>query len=302
MTVRRLAAPMPKETPVEKRRLGSHEVEVSVIGMGGIVASRREQDDVDRHVAEAIDRGVAYFDVAPTYGDAEERLGPALERYRDGVTLACKTGKRTAAEAQEELEQSLRRLRTDHFDVYQMHGLCRMEEVETALGSGGAIETFRRAKQQGQARLIGFSAHSDDVALAAMECGEFDTVLFPLNYRSLEVNGFGAKVLKAANERGMGILAIKSMARTKAAEGQDKPYAKCWYIPEDRPDVARLQVRYTLALPGVAGIIPPGDPGLFDLAVGTPNPTEPPGEAELAHLEQATRDLVPLWDAAATTE
>ena len=280
---------------MEKRRLGRHDVEVSAVGMGGIVVSAREQADADRHVAEAVDRGVAYFDVAPTYGDAEERLGPALAPYRGRVTLACKTGRRTAAEAQQELEQSLRRLRTDRFDLYQMHGLCTVAEVETALGAGGAIETFRRAKQRGQARLIGFSAHDEAAALRAMECGEFDTVLFPLNYRSLTANGFGRKVLDAANARGMGILAIKSLARTKAADGAGKPYAKCWYVPEDRPEVARLQLRYTLSLPGVAGAIPPGDPGLFDLAVGTPGLGEPLDEAEMARLEEATAGFVPLW-------
>jgi len=282
---------------MERRRLGASDVEVSVIGMGGIVVSRREQGEVNRHVAEAVDRGVTYFDVAPTYGDAEERLGPALEAYRGRVTLACKTAQRTAAEAQEELERSLRRLRTDHFDLYQMHGLSSIEEVETALGPGGALETLRRAKQQGRTRLIGFSAHNDAAALRAMACGEFDTVLFPLNYASLERNGFGRAMLDEARRRGMGVLALKSLARTKVADGQAKPYAKCWYVPEDRPEIARLQLRYTLSQPGLAAAIPPGDPGLFDLALATPNPGEPLTEDDLAVLEAATREFTPLWDA-----
>jgi len=282
---------------MNRRKVGRFDVEVSVIGMGGIVLSGREQADADRHVAESIARGVTYFDVAPTYGDAEQRLGPALEPYRDEVVLACKTGKRTAEESREELEQSLRRLRTDRLDLYQMHALCRIEEVEQALGPGGAIETFVEAKRQGLTRLIGFSAHSDAVALRALECEQFDTVLFPLNFLSLERNGFGRQVLAAAGDRGMGILAIKSMARTKLPEGTDRPYEKCWYVPEDRPEVARLQLRYTLALPGVAAAIPPGQPELFELAVDTPNPGEALSEEETARLRADTRPFEPLWDA-----
>jgi aryl-alcohol dehydrogenase-like predicted oxidoreductase len=282
---------------MDRRRIGRSDVEVSVIGMGGIVLAGREQADADRHVAESVARGVTYFDVAPSYGDAEQRLGPALEPYRDEVVLACKTGKRTADESREELERSLRRLRTDRLDIYQMHGLCRMEEVEQALGPGGAIETFRKAKEEGLTRLIGFSAHSDAVALRAMACGQFDTVLFPLNYLSLERNGFGRDVLAAAGARGMGILAIKSMARTKVGEGADRRYEKCWYVPEDRPGTAQLQLRYTLSLPGVAAAIPPGEPELFELALEAPRLVEPLSEEETARLRADTAQFEPLWDA-----
>ena len=282
---------------MEKRRLGSRDVEVSVIGMGGIVVSAREQADVDRHVARAVERGVTYFDVSPDYGDAELRLGPALEPHRREVVLACKTGKRTAGEAREELDRSLRRLRTDHFDLYQIHGLCTLDEVDQAMGPDGAIETLRRAKRDGLTRLIGFSSHNDAAALRAMECEEFDTVLFPLNYLSLERNGVGARLLEAAGKRGMGILAIKVLARTKVPEGGRSAYPKCWYVPEDRPDVARLQLRYTLGLPGVAAAVPPGDAGLFDMALDAGDPTAPLSEAERGELRAATAQYAPLWDA-----
>ena len=280
---------------METRRLGRHDVEVSVIGMGGIVVSRREQAEVDRHVAEAVDRGVTYFDVSPDYGDAEERLGPALEPYRERCALACKTQKRTAAEAQPELERSLRRLRTDHFDIYQLHALGSIEEAETALGPGGAVETLLAARQQGKTRLIGFTTHHDEVALRAIDSGHFDTVLFPLNFLALERNGLGARVLDAANARGMGILAIKAMARCTGPEGQQAPYPKCWYVPEDRPEVAHLQIRYTLGLRGVAAIVPPGNESLFDLALSVVNPTEPLSDDETARLAAATQGLRPVF-------
>src|SRR5437773_4396936 len=120
-------------------------------------------------VAEAVDRGVTYFDVAPSYGNAEERLGPALEPYRDRCFLACKTGERKREGAAKELRESLRRMRTDRFDLYQLHALTTREDLETALGPGGAMEAFLEAREQGLIRFIGFSAHSQEIAVEAMD-------------------------------------------------------------------------------------------------------------------------------------
>jgi aryl-alcohol dehydrogenase-like predicted oxidoreductase len=128
---------------MQKRELGGTGEYLSIVGFGGIVVANEHQEDANRYVAEAVEeRGINYFDVAPTYGNAEERLGPALEAYRDSVFLACKTGKRDADGAEEELQQSLKRLRTDHFELYQFHGVRKMEEVNTIMGPGGALETF----------------------------------------------------------------------------------------------------------------------------------------------------------------
>ncbi len=123
-----------------------------------------EQSEADRIVGEAVAHGVNYFDVAPTYGNAQERLGPALEPYRKDCFLACKTVERSAAKAAAELAESLRTLRTDHLDLYQVHGLASVEEVEQVSHSGGAMETFIRAKEAGQTRFVGFSAHSTEAA------------------------------------------------------------------------------------------------------------------------------------------
>ena len=106
--------------------------------------------EADQYVGEAIDRGINYFDVAPSYGNAEQMLGPALAPYRDGVFLACKTGRRDAAGAQEELENSLRLMQTDHFDLYQLHAITSDEDVQQAFGPGGAMETFLKARDAGQ--------------------------------------------------------------------------------------------------------------------------------------------------------
>ena len=141
---------------MEKRAYGNTGEQLSMIGFGGILVMNAEPEAAAHIVAEAVDRGINYFDVAPSYGNAEERLGPALEPYRDRVFLACKTGKRTRDEAAAELRDLLQRLRTDHFDLYQLHGLTTREELEQAFAPGGAMETFVAARDQGPGALPRF--------------------------------------------------------------------------------------------------------------------------------------------------
>src|SRR5438034_940644 len=131
------------------RPYGETNEHLSIVAMGGIVVMGVEQAEADRRTRDAIDRGINYFDVAPSYGDAEERLGPALEPFRKDVFLACKTGKRTRDEAAAELRVSLKRLRTDHFDLYQLHAVSSIEEAQACLGPGGALETFQEARNAG---------------------------------------------------------------------------------------------------------------------------------------------------------
>ena len=107
---------------MDKRAYGKTGEKLSIVGFGGIVVMNEKPSSASRIVAQAVERGINYFDVAPSYGNSEKILGPALEPYRNSVFLACKTGKRTKNEAATELHRSLKRLRTDHFDLYQLHG------------------------------------------------------------------------------------------------------------------------------------------------------------------------------------
>ena len=126
--------------------------------------------------------------------------------------LACKTTLRDAAGSATELEQSLKMLQTDHVDLYQLHALTKMEDVEKVFGPGGAMETFQKAKKDGKVRYIGFSAHSEESAHAALDRFDFDSILFPLGFPLWIKNGFGPSVHKRARETGKGILAFKAMA------------------------------------------------------------------------------------------
>ena len=195
--------------PVPRRPYGRAKDTLSVIGFGGIVVKDVTPEQASRYVAEAVDRGVNYFDVAPSYGNAQERLGPALKPHRDKCFLACKTGQRDAAGAQRELDESLRMLQTDHLDLYQLHAITTKEDVEKAFGPGGAMEVFLKAKEQGKVRYLGFSAHSEQAAHSAMDRYDFDSILFPLGFPTWIKEGFGHSVHKRALEGNKGILALK---------------------------------------------------------------------------------------------
>jgi aryl-alcohol dehydrogenase-like predicted oxidoreductase len=167
--------------PIARRTLGKTGEKLSIIGFGGIVVMNEDTSASKNIVAEAVDRGINYLDVAPSYGNAQERLGPALAPYRKDCFLACKAERRQKDDSRKQLEESLRLLQTDHVDLYQFHGLTKMTELETVLGPGGAMETMEAAKKEGKIRYIGFSVHSVETALAAMDRYPFDTVLFPCN-------------------------------------------------------------------------------------------------------------------------
>ena len=241
---------------MEKRILGRTGAELSVIGFGGIVVRDVSPEDAAAHVAQATERGINYFDVAPGYGNAEERLGPALEPYRDRVFLACKTGQRSAGEAERELNRSLEHLRTDHFDLYQFHAVSSVEQAEEILAPGGALEYFVTARAQGLIRHIGFSAHCEAAALRLLEAFPFDSMLMPINLLCWRDGGFGRRACEAARDRGTGILALKALAKGPVREGEKQKWPKCWYVPFDTLAEASMALEFTLSKPVTAAIAP----------------------------------------------
>jgi predicted aldo/keto reductase-like oxidoreductase len=247
---------------IPRRKLGRAADELSIIGFGGIMLNKNSQEFANENIARAFDNGINYFDVAPSYGDAIDRMGPALKPYRNKCFLACKTTRRDKKGAEEELNQSLQKLNTDHFDVYQMHALTTIDEVKKAFAPDGAMETFLQARRDGKIRLIGFSAHSVDAALQAMELFDFDTVLFPLNFVCWNSGNFGPQVYEKAKQSNMGILALKSMALTTLKKGENKVFPNCWYRPVMDDETLNLAFRYTLSL-DITAAVSPGEAQLF---------------------------------------
>ena len=252
---------------MQYRVLGRTGMKASVWAFGGIVVTNMPQPEANDIVAKAVDCGVNYFDVAPSYGNAQFVLGPALQPYRKHTYLACKSGKRTASGLREEMEVSLKALCTDYFDTYQLHGLDNPEEIKTALGPDGALSAMVKAKEEGLVRNIGFSCHHQEAALALMEAFDFDSVLFPINW-AYWLNGHaGEKVLEMAASRNMARLAMKGLADRPWHEQETHEIANCWYKPiYDDMELAKLALLFTLSQ-DVHLAISPGDKRMFDIGL-----------------------------------
>jgi predicted aldo/keto reductase-like oxidoreductase len=275
-----------------RRALGKTGLQVSVITFPGLALSRATQEEANKAVRSAIERGVIYFDVAPAYGDSETKLGIALEGIdRSKIILSCKTRSRDKATAQRELDRSLQRLKTDYFDVYQMHLLATRAEVKQALGEGGAIEVFTEAKKQGKAKHIGITAHTSRAALDAINGFDFETVMFPINFIEYYLIGFGRDVLEAAQKKGMGVMGMKTISGGQWPQGMQRTRNN-WYRPLEEPEIVNLAVRWTLSQPQVATAVPTGFIDLFDKVAPVGPVSKPITEAEIARLQELAKTCV----------
>ncbi len=242
---------------IPKRKLGRTGEKVSIVGFGGIALRNNGQEFANELIAHAFDRGIRYYDIAPTYGDSQALLGPALEPYRKKSILACKTTKRDKKGAEEELHESLKQLKTDHLDVYQLHSLSKMEDLDQSFGTAGAMETFLKARDEGKIRFIGFSAHNEEVALKAMDLFDFDTILYPINCVCWYNGNFGPKVFETAKSKDMGILAIKAIARNRVTN-DEKSYPNLWYDPFEEDKQIENALQFTLSK-DIAATVHAGD-------------------------------------------
>lgn len=283
-----------KEVSVPKRVLGKTGEKLSIIGFGGIMLNDNPQDYANNLVSRAFDQGINYYDISPLYGNAQEKLGPALKPYRNKCFLACKTQEREAEGAEKQLEESLKVFGTDHFDLYQLHALSSVEQVEKVFGQGGAMEVFVKARQQGKVRYLGFSAHSVDAALFAMNQFEFDTILFPINFNCWNYGNFGPQVFETARSKNMGILALKAMAYTRLKEGENKLYKNVWYRPVMDDEMLRLAVRYTLSKE-ITSAIPPGEAEFFWKAVEVAKDLQPVTKDETEKLINYAAGNAPIF-------
>lgn len=285
------------DTPVPQRPYNS-EVNLSIVGFGAIVLMGQEQSAANSEVARAVGRGINYFDVAPSYGngEAERKLGPALKPYRDRTFLACKTGRRDAAGAREELEHSLKTLQTDRFDLYQLHNMCKPEDIEQAFAPGGVMELLVQAREEGKVRHLGFSAHNEDIALELLDRFEWDSVLFPVNYVCFAINGFGKRLLAKARAQNVARLALKALAQTPWDSGEKKAsgYKKCWYRPVDDLERVRAALYFTLSQ-DVTSAIPPGEERVYRMAESIAAGFKPLADEEKTALLASAAGMTPLF-------
>jgi len=191
------------------RVLGKTGEKLSIIGFGGIVVMKADQSVANSTVARSRGPGHQLLDVAPSYGNAESKLGPALEPYRHRVFLACKTQNRDKAGAAAELESSLKRMRTDHFDLYQLHAMTKMADVDKVFSPDGAMETFLRRARPGRSATSVLRSFAE-TAIALMDRFEFDSILFPFNFVLFSQANFGTPGFGARTQEGNGDTRIES--------------------------------------------------------------------------------------------
>lgn len=287
-----------KVKDVPYRALGRTGMEVSIAGFPGLSMVHQDQEACNKAVANALELGVNFYDVAPAYGngDAEIKLGNALKDMdRDSYHLACKTKMRDKEGARMELERSLERLHTDHFDLYQMHHLRTTDEVRQAFGPGGCMETFFEAQKEGKVRYLGFSAHTTKSALLAMKNYNFDTVMFPINFIENYAFGFGAEVMDLAAEQGAAVLAIKPMCGGYWPEGRERT-RNWWYMPLEDQETITKAMNFTLSKPGVTVGIPPAFLELFEKAVVAAKEYHVPDEKELDELKNLAAESLSVFE------
>jgi len=199
---------------VEKRRLGRTGLQVTQIGFGGIPIDKRSRREAEETVQRAIDLGINFFDTARAYGSSEERMGAVLSRWRRGhpLYLASKTYQRDRSGALADLERSLRNLRVEKVDLYQLHQIDDEETLEKVLGPRGALAGLKEAKRSGKVDWIGVTGHRPDVLCKAVETGEFDTVQAPVNIVDHYIFDTEKTLLPFARRLDLGIIAMKPLA------------------------------------------------------------------------------------------
>jgi aryl-alcohol dehydrogenase-like predicted oxidoreductase len=222
---------------------------------GAAALGNVSQDEADQTMELIREHGINHIDTAASYGDAELRLGPWMETHRDEFFLATKTGERTRAEAYNEIQRSLERLRTDQIDLIQLHNLVDEEEWRTAFSPGGALEGVVEAKDDGLVRFIGVTGHGVTVAaqhLRSLQEYPFDSVLLPYNFAMSRDERYIAdfeELFAACVERGAAIQTIKSI--TRGPWGDRQPSANTWYEPLTDQDAIDTAVGWVLGREGV---------------------------------------------------
>ncbi len=280
---------------MEKRRLGKTGHMSTVLAFGGAALWNATTAEAEAGIELAIEHGINHIDVAPSYGKAELRLGPWLEKHHKDIFLACKTNKRSKIEAWEELKQSLERLRVDYFDLYQLHNVDDLETLYTVLGGEGALEAVLEAKQQGLLRYIGITGHRPFTHVEALKRFDFDTVLFPLNrVLAAHSNDYNdsTTLLKVVQQKDVGTIAIKAITK-RPWEGNLHAY-QTWYEPFDEQKEVDNSLWYTLSQ-GVTTCAMAGDLWLWPMLIDAAERFRPMSAQEQAEAIAQVMNYKPLF-------
>ncbi len=283
---------------MEKRTLGrtGHESTVAIFGAAAFGGLKQEKADAVMEMV--ISHGINHIDVAPSYGDAELRLGPWMPRERNRFFLGCKTTERTRTGAAAELRRSLERLQTDRFDLHQLHGVTTMDELDKVTGSGGALEALIEARDEGLTKFIGITGHGVDapeVFLEALRRFDFDTVLFPINFVQFTNPKYrknAEELLRQCRAKDVGTMIIKSI--TKSSWGERKPTHHTWYEPFSDPETIQECVNFVLSH-DVTGICTTSDINLLRIVLDACEKFTPCNEGDRDALVEKAAGIEPLF-------
>lgn len=270
---------------VPRRAFGKGGLEVSIIGVGGFHIGSAESDDAATEIVNhALDAGINFFDNAWEYHDglSESRIGKALgDRRKEAIvmTKVCTHG-RDKAVAMRMLEESLRRLKTDYLDVWQIHEVIYDTDPDMIFRPNGAAEALAEAKKQGKVRMVGFTGHKDpEIHLRMLRSGfPFDTVQMPLNPFDATFRSFERHVLPEAQKRGIAVLGMKSMG------GSGEMVKKGGITPQNA-------LRYAMSLPVATTISGMNSMTVLQQNLEIVRNFQPFSESEMANIRNRSR----LW-------
>ena len=253
---------------METRRFGRTGHMSSIAIFGAAAFWQISQADADKVMETIIEAGVNHIDVAPSYGQAEIRIGPWMPQERQRFFLGCKTMERSKAGAWNEMQESLKRLQTETFDLYQCHAITTVEELDAVTMKGGALEAFVEARREGLTKYIGITGHgvnTPQIYLEALRRFDFDSVMFPLNFVQManpEFRKYAEELIATCKAKDVGTMVIKSI--TKGPWGERQHTATTWYEPFDKADDIQRAVNFALSYE-VTGLCTAGDTRVFPM-------------------------------------
>jgi aryl-alcohol dehydrogenase-like predicted oxidoreductase len=256
------------------------------------------QADADKVMEQVIEAGINHIDIAPSYGQAEERVGPWMPHERNRFFLGCKTMERTRQGAWDEMQRSLKRLQTETFDLYQCHAITTMEELDAITMQGGALEAFVEARQRGLIRFIGITGHgvnAPQIYLEALRRFDFDSVLFPLNFVQManpEFRKYAEELLAVCKAKDVGTMLIKTI--TKAPWGEREHTANTWYEPFDQMDKIQRAVNFALSYE-TTGLCTAGDTRILPMVLKACENFKQLNSSTMEEMIQSAKQFEPLF-------
>ena len=283
---------------MQTRRFGRTGHMSTLAIFGGAALGSVTQEVADKAVEQVIAAGVNHVDIAPSYGDAEERMAPWMKRERQRFFLGCKTTERTREGAAAEMRRSLKRLGVDHFDLYQFHAVTTMQELDAITGPGGALEAFLEARQAGLTRFIGITGHgflAPTIYLEALRRMDLDSVLFPINfvqYANPVYRQAAEKLLSECRAKDVGTMIIKSVAHSPW--GEKTHTHDTWYQPFSDPASIKKAVNFALSQ-DVTGLCTAGDVQILPLVLRACEDFTPLSQADQEALIATAGQFEPLF-------